>query len=309
MRRPLLTALLLLTCACRAQAGDPESHLTHDGLDRTYTLHVPPQGAKATRPLVIALHGGGGTAAGMPKLMNHELERLADKEDFLVVYPDGIDKHWNDGRPDTPDKTHREKTDDVGFIASLIDVLARDHAVDPKRVYVTGISNGAMMTHRLAADLPGKIAAIAPIAGSVPVGLTAAATAGLPMPVLLMNGTEDPLVPYEGGDVKAGILKRGKVVATSEVVKIYCARNHATKHDESELPGKDDGTQVFRERWLPEGKGAPVILYRIEGGGHTWPGGEQYLPAFVIGRTTRHFSACEVMWEFFKERRRDPSSP
>jgi len=125
-------------------------------------------------PLVIVLHGGGGTGEDQVKLTEGGLNTLADKEGFIVVYPDGFDKHWNDGRSgeETGYRTQEENIDDVGFISSLISYFIKELNIDPKRVYVTGMSNGAMMSYRLACELTEKIAAVAPVAGNMPQNLS-----------------------------------------------------------------------------------------------------------------------------------------
>src|SRR5262249_51070220 len=135
---------------------------------RTYVLHLPrDREPSKPAPLVIAMHGGSGTGEGFPRLTHHGFDDLADRDGWIVVYPDGIGKNWNDGRKVERSEAYKKNIDDVGFISALIDELTSNHAVDRKRVYATGISNGGFMSQRLARDLSSKIAAIAPVAANL----------------------------------------------------------------------------------------------------------------------------------------------
>jgi len=195
----------------------------------------------------------------------------------------------------------------VAFIASLIDVLVTTQGVDPKRVYATGLSNGAMMCHTLALRIPDRIVAIAPVADSITKAVASGTTTeGPPVSVLAMNGTDDPLVPYEGGEVHFGRTKLGEVISVADMIKLWVQRDGcSTEPEVTDLEDKDpnDGTRVRRERHA--GKEAEVVLYTIKGGGHTWPGGKQYLGERIIGKTTRDIDGCQVIWDFFKAHVRD----
>lgn len=284
------------------------------GLERTYRIHIPASYDKANPgPLLIVLHGGGGTGEGMVKLTRGGFNRLSDKEGFIVVYPDGFEKHWNDGRENVSYRTHREKIDDVGFIAALIDVLAKQYKLDTKRVYSTGISNGAMMSFRLDCELSEKIAAIAPVAGAMPENLPARCSPSRPVPVLMISNTEDRLVPWEGGDIRFGRKTFGRTLSVPETVKYWVNHNQCSSSPSISMePDRDpkDGTRVRKELYSECRESSEVVLYAVEGGGHTWPGGDQYLPQWIIGKTNRDIDANEVIWDFFKRHAlRFPSPP
>ena len=280
-----------------------------DGLKRTYLIHIPSSiNVNEPLPLLIVLHGGGGNGKSMVKLTKGGFDRLSDKKGFIVVYPDGIDKHWNDGRnaTETGYSTHEENTNDVAFIAALIDHLIKKFNADAKRVYVTGMSNGAMMSYRLGCELSGKIAAIAPVAGNIPKNLIQLCSPSCPVAVLAINSENDPLVPFTGGDVTGpfGRKKLGKVLSASESVMFWVKKNDCSPDPVvTDLPDNDpdDGTRVQRLQYL-NGKNNPeVILYIIKGGGHTWPGGDQYLGEWIIGKTCRDINATEIIWDFFEK--------
>jgi len=281
---------------------DYTASITSGGMERTCVVHISSSydpGIPA--PLVIVLHGGGGAGKGMVKLTG--FNALADRETFIVVYPDGFENHWNDGRG-AQWQSHVENTDDVGFISALIDRLSDELNIDAKRVYVTGISNGGMMSHRLGCELSQKIAAISPVASNIPVNMASVWSPSRPMPVLIINGTDDPLERWEGGEIRLGRNTYGVVVSVADTVKFWVDKDGCSSPPVvTQLPDKapHDGTTVWTEVYGGCEGGAEVVLYAIEGGGHTWPGGIQYLPEWVIDKTSREFNASEVIWQFFKE--------
>jgi polyhydroxybutyrate depolymerase len=286
--------------------------LIHDNLERTFNIHIPSLYDKLVQlPLVIALHGRGGNGESMILVTRKGFDKLADKDGFFVVYPDGIELNWNDGRMDEEanDRAHRENIDDVGFISALIDYMIEDYNIDPKRVYVTGISNGAIMSYRLACELSNKIAAIAPVDGNIPHLLFPECSPSMPVSVLAINNVNDPLVPFEGGEINSIFhrIKLGKVLSVNESIEFWVKRNQCSNIPVvAEEPDKDpeDGTRVTRKQYTNGIDGTEVILYAVDGGGHTWPGGFQYLPKWIIGKTSRDIDANMVIWDFFKRHSR-----
>ncbi|MHC4597644.1 MAG: CE1 family esterase [Planctomycetota bacterium] len=300
--RLYLPALALLIAGCRAWPGnralsksDP-GVLVIDGKERTYLLYEPPRLHRAAKaPLVICLHGGGGDGHSMELLTRYGFNVLADIEGFLVVYPDGIRRRWRDGRE------AEDGIDDVGFLSALIDALVESHNVDPHRVFVTGMSNGAMMSFRLAADLPRKIAGAAPVGASMPAVLKKGGRARRPVPILIIGGVEDPIVPWEGGEIRVLWKSRGRVLSMKETAAFWAENNGCEPHPETALLDDldpEDCTRVRRDVW--RGGEAPVVLLAVEGGGHTWPGGWQYLGRWLVGRTSRDLDACWEIWGFFR---------
>ena len=292
--------------------SDPRASIMHNNLERTFHIHTPSSFDKSLQlPLVIALHGRGGNGESMILVTRKGFDKLADKDGFFVVYPDGIELNWNDGRMDEEanDRAHRENIDDVGFISALIDYMIKDYNIDSKRVYVTGISNGAIMSYRLACELSHKITAIAPVDGNIPYLLLHKCSPSRPVSVLAINNVNDPLVPFEGGEIYGHFhrVKLGKVLSVHESIEFWVTRNMcSTVPVVTEEPDRDpkDGTRVTRKEYINNNDGIEVILYTVEGGGHTWPGGFQYLPAWIIGKTSRDIDANEVIWYFFKKHSR-----
>ena len=175
-----------------------ERSLSFDGLERTFRVHVPDAIAPASGyPALIVLHGGTGNGRQIER--SSGFSELADQFGFVAVYPDGtgsVDMRYTWNADNCCGFAHRQDVDDVGFISALIDELIANYDVDPSRVYVTGFSNGAMMTFRLACELSDRIAAAAPYAGALNTDSCAATN---PVPILIMNGDADQNVPVAGG--------------------------------------------------------------------------------------------------------------
>ena len=276
--------------------------LLSGGLQRTYLVHLPACYDKSRLwPLVIVLHGGGGEGKNIDALTGFNTE--SDREGFVVVYPDAVNRNWNDGRGDPNIKSQATDIDDVSFISALIDQLEKDLSINKKMIYVTGISNGAMMSHRLGCELSAKIAAIAPVAGNVPEKMKPSWSPLRPLSVLIINGTDDPLVPWNGGDVTFLTLKRGRVISVADTIKFWVAKDGCAAVPVTyQLPDTEsgDGTTTTMESYKGCNWEAEVVLYTVKGGGHTWPGGLQYMSESLIGKTSRDFNATATIWQFFK---------
>ena len=266
-------------------------------LTRNYIVHLPPHYNQThALPLVLAFHGGGGTGKSMDGLTH--FNRVADEKNFIVVYPDGYQKHWGDGRGTSP--SERDGVDDVAFISALIDTLSTQYHIDPKRVYATGISNGGFFSQRLGCQLATKIAAIAVVAATMPLNLAQTCQPGRPVPMVLMHGTADPLVSEAGGTMTVG--EGGKILSTTATVTLWRNQNkcNSTSTKDNLPTTVDDGTQVQRELWNGCDQNASVIFYNIINGGHTWPNGPQYLPTRIIGKTSHNLDATQTIWDFFQ---------
>lgn len=306
-RRLLLVAALCITAltgaACASAA--PGGGLEHDtmnvgGARRTYALYAP-ESIPASRPapLVLVFHGGFGTGADLAPRIG--MNTLADRAGFLVAYPDGLNKHWNDGR-----ETTAEGADDVGFVTALIERIRSKRAIDPQRIYATGLSNGGYFTLRLACDRADIFAAVAPVMSTFPAPLHARCRPARPLPLLLIGGVSDPLVPWNGGELKRGRElggKGGTVISVHDTIEFWRKHNGcSTSAREIALPDRDpgDGTRVKQTHYESCRDGAEVMLLAVEGGGHTWPGAkERPRITRVVGRTSRDISASEMIWEFF----------
>jgi len=198
--------------------------------------------------------------------------------------------------------------DDVGFLSALIDRMVKKQAVDPARVYATGISNGGFMSFRLALELSGKIAAVAPVTAQISVALKDKRPVH-PVSIMLFNGTSDPLVPYGGGHIRIGRFgkSRGQILSTDETIERFRKFNGVEgKGKVKKWPDADpdDGTTVETHTYTGGKAGSEVILVKITGGGHTWPGGKQYLSKRLVGTVSRDINASEMILDFFLKHKR-----
>jgi polyhydroxybutyrate depolymerase len=267
----LLASLLVVGALGGAPAsanpGDPPGALTFGGLQRTYVLHVPP-GLDHPAGLVINLHGAGQTGAVQAAVTNYNA--IADQYGFVVAYPDGIDMSWADGRgASVPD---REGVDDVGFLATLIDRLSHDFAIPAGRVFVTGMSAGAFMANRLACDRADLISAIAPVAGTLGVGVSC--NPSRPVSVMAVHGTADPVVPFDGGPM----VGRG---GPSDIISAPALADRWRAVDRCPAPPVADPTGVAATGCAD---GTEVVFVSIAGAGHTWPTGAAFDAAAASGQ-------------------------
>jgi polyhydroxybutyrate depolymerase len=303
-----LLTLLALGCA---QSGAPEGplppgdhlrRLAYGGRERSYVLHVPPARAAAPRPLLLAFHGGGGNAPGFQRYAG--LDPLADRDGWLVAYPNGTNRlfderllTWNAGgccgfASDTA-------VDDVGFALAVIDDVARLAALDRARVYATGHSNGAMMAYRLAAEEPGRLAAIAPVAGAMTLDAFAPRR---PVPVLHIHSVDDPRALYAGGHTETfgREIRHRAVEAQLERWREAdgCPPEPAVLDRRSRPAGDGSVHTATLLAWSPCAAGSEVRLWKLTGGGHGWPGSDPVLSERVMGPRTDVISAAEEIWVF-----------
>jgi len=270
-----------------------------DNLKRTYIIHIPQLVNPGDKlPLVIILHGHGGT--GKQIMKNSKFNGLSDKEKFIAVYPDGINKGWNDGR----EVEGNDKYDDIKFMSLLIDRIRDNFNLDTNRIFATGMSNGAIFSFYLALKLSDRILAIAPVAANIPELLVKDYYPENPVSLMLINGTADPLIKYGGGKVGFKIGKsHGWTISTDSTINIFKTLNKCSNEPIiTEIPdiNVDDDCFATKYEYKHGVKDSDVILIKIENGGHSWPGGVQNLPKFLVGNLCRDFDAATVIWEFFK---------
>src|SRR5437868_10761991 len=194
---------------------------------REYIIHLPTNYSESTKlPLVMIFHGGGGNAKQMQGF--YGMDEIADAENFICVYPQGINKQWNDGREF---KESISANDDVLFINNMLDSIIKHYAVNTKRIFSTGISNGAFFSIYLSYKISDRILAVAPVCGSIPEKIFAEFTPAMPISVMLINGTRDPLVPYNGGSVGNRLIgSRAIVHQLIKPLKDTSASTKSTQH-------------------------------------------------------------------------------
>jgi len=286
------TGLAMAVCSCGGgvSSGDTIHTLSVDGSERQYIVHAPP-GYSPAQPaaVVLSFHGGGATAQW--QITRTGMNETSDAHGFLAVYPEGTrellgpGRLWNAGT--CCGRAVRQDVDDVKFTSALIDDLAIRYSIDSRRVFATGVSNGAMMVYRLACELSDRIAAIAPVAGTLTVD---GCRPSRPISVIHFHGTADEYVPYNGGRGK--IATSGDFRSVSDTIALFVELNGCAKEPHVTFQKGDVTCQSFTSCK----NGTAITLCLIESGGHTWPGGK-VLPQ--EGKTSADISANEAMWEFF----------
>lgn len=262
------------------------------GVERSYRIYIPASyedGDEAV-PLIIVMHGAGGTGAGIESFSG--FNELSEQEGFIVIYPNGIDNVWADGRDGDP---RVGVQDDVAYLSRVIDFLVRSLPIDPARVYATGHSMGGFMAFRLACEIPERIAAIAPVAATFPNYLRDECIESPPVPMVMVHGTDDNIVPWAGVPIA--------YFSAGQSLGFWAVHNECnTREGISALENidPDDGTFVLYEGYTDCANDADVQLYGVYHGGHTWPG-HPIGVSFDLGLTSADLDATAVIWEFFSE--------
>ena len=296
-RVAMLAAIVLVAAILSpsqpAAAGDAVSHtIDVNGVSRTYLLYVPSGQSGKHLPAFIMMHGSGSSDAGQERYSN--FDAFAQAHGLVVMYPNGIDKHWNDGRV----IGHESMADDIGFMKAMLAEVTAQGLIDPKRVYAAGISNGGFMAQHMACVMPDALAGIAVIAATLPVD--AACPSPRPMPVIFFHGTADKFVPFNGGPIAPQFGNRGSAISNAQAVAIWQKRNGCGAAEKSQLPAKDDSMTVTVETYsCPVGRGLENVI--VQDGGHTWPGAHQgWLITKFLGPVTDNIDANATMWTFFQ---------
>jgi polyhydroxybutyrate depolymerase len=285
---------VFLALAACARGADQTVTLQSGGGERTAIVHIPSTAVSGRpMPLVLVLHGGGGSAEGAIRMS--QMNGAADRLGFLAVYPSGTGAFksslltWNAWN--CCGYALKHAVDDVAFIRTLVSRLESDHSVDPKRIYATGLSNGAMMAYRLGCEMSDVIAAIAPVAGTMNTDSCMPANA---TSVVMFNGTADQHVQYFGGDTRG--LFGNAPRRDRAIPEVFAAWSRI---DGCSPSGKGTTGHVTKETCSGGRGGSEVVLYTIEGQGHAWPGGTPGLRNGNVDRPTTEISATDIMVQFF----------
>lgn len=288
--------------------SQPRAHITKGSVDvegrtRTYTLAAPPDGNADS--LLLVFHGSKQTGEKFRAFTGYSFDAPAATGNTVVAYLDGYKNQWNDARKASNFPARTENINDVAFAKAMIDLLSGSHRIDRSRVYAAGYSNGGAMVIRLIHEIPGSLAGAAILAATQPApeNFLGTGAPAAPLPVLLMHGTRDHIVPYAGGLmswwVRLVFRVGGRALSAERTAAYFAARNKITvpaitttlPHDK-----KSGKTSVTRTDFRQDGK-PPVVLYSVHGGGHTIPGPAK--APFVLGATSHDVNTADVLGEFF----------
>jgi len=285
----LAAAVLAISTAISPARAETMHLLTNQGEREAIVL----PSRQGPAPTLIVLHGATSTAAWTAQ--HSGFAEAATAHRFTAVFPQGIKRRWNDGR-----EAQAAHVDDVGFLQRLVGALVGRGLADPAQIYIAGISNGGMMTFRMLCEASELFAGAATVIANMPARVGARCAPRKPVPVVMFNGTADPLVPYDGGGVGfAG--GRGAVWAAEETAEFMADVNSCAVARAMPLPtgSRTDPVRVTRLEWTLCRTGSPVALYRFDGGGHQVPGQRQFLPLF-LGRGTRALHAADEALAFLR---------
>lgn len=302
--------VLLFSCNKEKETVEPKSFpeivngtITYQNNSRKYILHIPSSyDGTVDFPLVVFLHGGGGSAQSAINFTN--FNQVSKSENFLMVYPQGFFEAspnsfvWADGRGLAPDI---QGIDDVGFIDQLVESLKQEYKINSKRVYLCGFSNGSFLTQRVAFEKNAQFAAIGTIGGTMNKSLYDNGNPQRAIPQIFIFGTEDPLVPYNGGVVVGS--NTLPIVGIEQSVNYWVLKNKCqTTVPAVDLPNPNttDNSMVTVYEHTNGNCSSKVKFYKINGGGHTWAGVK--LPHLTtMGETNLDIFASQEVWNFFKQ--------
>jgi polyhydroxybutyrate depolymerase len=272
-------------------------------LKRTYLTYVP-QGLAKGAPLMMVLHGSGEDSSQVRRATGYAFERLADERHFAVIYPDGYEGYWNACNIVGDYSANKLNLDDVGFLTATVDKLIGEIGVDRDRVFAMGISRGGHMVFRLALEAPSRFRAVAGVAANVPTpeNFKCKPANHRTSSVMIMNGTKDPLNPFDGGEVKLfGLFRRGRVRSSRESAQYFADLNNIGRTPETNQTQVADGIQVEQLLWRDAN--VEIELLALVGGGHVLPQPYRRAPR-ILGPTPKEPNGPALIWDFFERQQR-----
>ena len=300
-----MVLLALLSASVAAFQEPYNGSLTHEGVQRQYIVHVPEDLPSSSVGLIVAMHGYTGSAESI--MAYSGLNALADEYGFIVAYPQGTEDQQGNAFFNVGYGFHTDSAvDDVGYILTLVEHLAEKHSIDPLRVYATGMSNGGDMSYLLACKAADVFRAIAPVAGTMMVATMDDCTPSGPMPVFAINGTADNITRYAGDYDDAD--GWGAYHSVDQIINLWAGHATAKAQTSTTLNYADDFS-ISVDRYTAETGTTEIILYRVEDGGHDWPGARfawwdlrRLLSVYAMGfGEHRSFDASRHIAEFFNK--------
>ncbi|MBX2821871.1 MAG: dienelactone hydrolase family protein [Rhodothermaceae bacterium] len=299
----LLVAVLSIPASSFLKGLSNTRSLEYNGVDRTYQVYPARVSSSSDKkPLIIALHDNGSSPRNLIRSSQGRINKLADEQGYVMVYPEGHKKSWDMSGSDAAVTGGRQRGD-VGFIKMLIESLKKEASIDEERIFLTGMGAGGVLALQLACEVPDMFRAVAVVNGSILVQNSAYCDGSMNTSLLLMNGTENPIIPYEGGMVQVPYGPPMNVLSTEATLGHWLKKNGCLYHsEETLLPNTDprDDTSVAKYNYSGCHSDVKVILYKVNGGGHTWPGGRQSKKEDRFGRMSRDLDGGREIWRFFE---------
>ena len=300
MRGVILLVLLLTPPLAVFAQRDEARILLWQGIERHYAVHGAAQGLSFPAPLVVVLAGLGQDLESLHHWL--PIDPVADRRGFVVAYPEAVGgkwSYWRGGGILVPDRG-AEEVDDLGFISAVVETLVKEGTADPKRVYVTGISRGALMTWSLACERADLFSAVAPLSSAMTAWQASNCHPSRPLPIIAVDGTEDPVQFYDGFFYPPPL---PRLISVPETMAFWWRLSGCTGEAVKRLPHRvvDDRTLIERYEWTGCASGVPVLLFRVVGGGHQPPSLANDAPVRPehFGRRSRDMETAEEIWNVF----------
>ena len=302
---PLLIALIGIPASSFFEGIHLARSLEYNGVERSYVLYNSASSTQQrAQPLIIALHDDGSSARNLVRISQGRLNKLAEENGFMVVYPEGLRKNWTFSTSATSSPGVADSEGDVGFIKKLIESLRQEAAIDDRRIYVVGMGSGGALAYQLACEVPEMFRAIGVVASSMPAQNMQFCEGASGTSLVVINGTENPVISYGGGEAELMNGAMLNVLSTEETMALWLKKNGCLYHaKENLLPDVDsrDNTSISKHLYVGCESDVQVVLYKVGGGGHTWPGGRQYAKEDRVGRTSRDMDAGKEILTFFNQ--------
>jgi len=283
--------LMLLVIGCLTTSKAQRQRINFEGQKRDIIVYTPKNYTNSNKkfPIVFNFHGGG--MSHLEQMFYTKMNKSADKNQFIVIYPLGINKDWNVGF----EMSYQNGSNDIGFIKEILTFIKGKYKIDEKAVYATGLSRGGFLCHRIAAEMPDVFAAVASVGAPVPDSVKFYNQSIHKISVLQVHGTADEVVKYEG--------KKDAYASALNTFEYWKAQNGITANTKTEVIkyGPNDSDVTFTEVKNNE---AVVKLITIKNGGHTWPGTDPFNIGYPLGYTHQKLDINETIWRFFKEHRK-----
>jgi polyhydroxybutyrate depolymerase len=297
-------SIIFLASGCSTQQfkdhGLERKSIISGEIQREFLVFAPEDSKGEKLPLVIALHGAQSNSELMAGALNYRFIELAKRDRVILIFPDGIGKTWNDGRGNQNYEATAKNIDDLKFLDELIDKAQNLYSVDPNKIFMLGSSNGGFMTFYYACTHTEKLKAIGSIISGMSSELIKTCNPGNSTSLTMINGKADPLVKFNGGEIKIGRKTHGEVMPAVDTLKFWGLKANCLSSPKIKTISK--GTEKLDEITYSGCSNLNTIkLYAIDGAGHGIPGSKQYLPQFIIGKMSAEFNGPDIIWENFSK--------